>query len=314
MKLKEGHPAVILLFFGAVLVVTMLTRHPATALLSLLAAFILRIRLAGLKKALKSLLYLIPMMLLMVVFNSLFNDRGMTSLFSFWKLSMTLESVIYGLVSGFVLSAVMLWFQSYNDMMDSGRFLALMGKRLPVISMMISMIFRFIPQAMAHGREIEISRRALLGDPQRRFRLAEAIRMTSVLMAWSMENAIETADSMRAKSFDAGRRRAYGRIRWSGRDIPALASIIIFTTIAAAGGAAGGSAFLYYPYLTIPARAWEGGAVAIWHLGCAALFSIPFLTDGIFSLSDRIRDARRQAVPIDPLVTAMFPQMKRGGQ
>ncbi|NLB27506.1 MAG: hypothetical protein GX819_00955, partial [Clostridiaceae bacterium] len=170
------------------------------------------------------------------------------------------------------------------------------------------------PQAMAHGREIEISRRALLGDPQRRFRLAEAIRMTSVLMAWSMENAIETADSMRAKSFDAGRRRAYGRIRWSGRDIPALASIIIFTTIAAAGGAAGGSAFLYYPYLTIPARAWEGGAVAIWHLGCAALFSIPFLTDGIFSLSDRIRDARRQAAPIDPLVTAMFPQMKRGGQ
>ncbi len=314
MKLKDRHPGALLLFFAAVLVVTMLTRHPVTALMSLLAAFILRIRLAGLRKALKSLLYLIPMILLMVVFNSLFNDRGMTLLFSFRKLSMTLESAVYGLVAGIVLSAVMLWFQSYSDMMDSGRFLALMGKNLPVISMMISMIFRFIPESMAHGREIEMSRRALLGDPQRRFRLADAIRMTSVLMAWSMENAIETADAMRAKAFDAGRRRAYGRISWSGRDIPSLAATAAFAAMAATGGIAGGSAFLYYPYLTIPSRAWTGGAMAIWLFGCAALFSIPFLTDGISALSDRIRDARRRAAPLDPLVAAMFPQMKTGGQ
>ncbi|HPX92845.1 MAG TPA: energy-coupling factor transporter transmembrane component T [Bacillota bacterium] len=313
MKLKDRHPAVILFFFAAVLVLTLSTHHPAIALMSLLSAFLLRVRLAGIRKAARSLPYLVPMTLLMILFNSLFNDRGLTVLFSIRRLSVTLESVLYGLVSGLMLSAVMLWFQSYNNMMDSGRFLALMGRRLPVISMMISMIFRLIPESVAHGHEIEMSRRALLGEPKGRFRLAGAIRMTTVLMAWSMENAIETADAMRAKAFDAGRRRAYGRIRRSARDIPPMAAMALFLALAAAGALAGGSAFLYYPFLAVPTRARAGWAMAGWLTGSAALFAVPFLADALSVLSDRIREARRQRADTDPFVTAMVPRIKSGG-
>jgi len=67
-----------------------------------------------------------------------------------------------------------------------------------VINMMISMIFRYIPDTVRHGREIEMSQRALLGsdDGHRKTKVARAIRLASILMAWSMENAIETADSI----------------------------------------------------------------------------------------------------------------------
>lgn len=310
MSLRERHPSVILIFFGAVLVVTMATRHPAVALLSFSSAALLRLRLAGPGRTGKSLLYLIPMILMMVIFNSLFNDRGMTLLFSWGALTVTLESVAYGLVSGLILSAVMLWFQSYNDLMDNGRFLALLGGKLPVISMMVSMIFRFIPQTMAHGREIEINRRALVGQPTKRLTLPSAIRMTSILMAWSMENAIETADAMKAKAFDSGKRRAYGRIRRTADDLPPLLMTLLFLILLAMGWIWGGSRFLYYPYLAIPDRAGSGGALLLWLGGALGLFLTPFLTAGLSWVLDQVRYARRQPLEIDPMVRAMLPRIK----
>ena len=112
----------------------------------------------------RSLLYLLPVLLIITCFNPLVNESGMTELFAIGGRSFTLEALLYGLVSGLTLLSVILWFSSYSDLMENGRFLAMLGRRLPVISMMISMIFRYIPDTVRHGREIEMSQRALLGS------------------------------------------------------------------------------------------------------------------------------------------------------
>lgn len=312
MSLKSRHPGVILFFFASVLVVTMSTRHPGTSLLSFILAFLFRIRLTGLRRAIRSLAYLVPMTLLMILFNSLFNDRGLTVLLILGSWRLTLESLFYGLVSGLVLSSVMLWFQSYSDLMESGRFLALLGNRLPVISMMVAMIFRLIPQTLSHGRQIDLGRRALTGEPKRRVKLGGAIRMISILMAWSMENAIETADAMRAKAFDAGRRRAYGRLRWSSGDFVLMAVNTFLLVITALGGLLGGSAFLYYPMLAFPDRAIQGQALTLWLVAGGFLFALPLLADLTLAASGPLLDSRCRPVGMDPLVAAMMPKDFRG--
>ena len=98
-----------------------------------------------------SLFYLLPMILMITLLNGLYSDRGMTLLFRGAPSPCQSKVFLYGLISGISLSAVILWFQNYHDTMESGRFLAVLGKRLPVISMMVSMIFRAIPDTLEQG-------------------------------------------------------------------------------------------------------------------------------------------------------------------
>lgn len=306
MTLKRRHPTVILLYYLAVLIVTMSTHHPIAAALSFMFALMLRFRVVGYRKASRSIIYLLPMIVLITIFNSFFNNRGLTVIATIGSMTLSLESLVYGLVSGVMLSAVMLWFQSYNDMMDNGRFLAILGKKLPVISMMVSMIFRFIPDTLAYGREINKSRRALTGEPNRRIRLSFAVSLMSVLMTWSMENAIVTADAMKAKAYDSGRRRPYARVRWTAGDIAPMLLIALTVATVIGGWVSGGAAFAYYPLLGLPDRVWAGGGFFIWITGCVMLFALPFLLDLGVLVVDRVRASSHLAPEVDPFVTALL--------
>ena len=51
--------------------------------------------------------------------------------------------------------------------------------------------------------------------------------MTSALMVWSMEHAIETADAMLARGYDSARRKPYARVRWQRQDIPVLIAMAV---------------------------------------------------------------------------------------
>lgn len=317
MALKRYHPTVIFFYFAAVLLVTMLVRHPLIAGISFLFAVLLRLRLSGIAKTLKSILYILPMLVLITCFNALANDRGMTVLFTIGRRSFSLEALLYGFISGLTLLSVLIWFSCYSDLMDNGRFLAMLGKRLPVISMMVSMIFRYIPDTIRHGREIDMSQRALLGsdDRQRKAKVTRAIRLASILMAWSMENAIETADAMRAKGYQSGLRRPYARVRWMQRDVLPVLLTVLLTCLAVVGIAMGGAAFLFYPEWYIPSRALQGGRLYVLVCAFATLVALPLLLD----LGEWFRDGlslrrHRSSDEISPYVVAMLPRRCDAGR
>ncbi len=310
MALKRYHPTLVFLFFIGVLVLTMLKNHPAIALVSFTFALLLRFRVAGVKKTLRSLLFFIPMIAVIALFNFFFNSNGITELFTIGHRTFMLEPMLFGLVSGLILVSVMMWFFSYSDLMDNGRFLAMLGKRLPVISMMISMIFRYIPDTIEHGREIDMSQKALMGadDGSRKAKIQRAIRLTSVLMAWSMENAIETADSMKAKGYQAGLRKPYARVRWTSRDVLPLICLLLMISLVVACIILGAAAFLFYPDWYIPSRALKGGLL-YYLIGAFSLLSaFPLILDLIDFVRDKMTQARQNAGKyIDPFVMAMLP-------
>lgn len=77
--------------------------------------------------------------------------------------------------------------------------------------------------------------------------MKNALRVFSITVTWSLENAIETADSMRARGYGLPGRTAFSIYRLDSRDRAALAWLGFCGFDLFAGWMAGGMYFRYYP-------------------------------------------------------------------
>ena len=59
---------------------------------------------------------------MLILFNSLFTHRGRTTLFWLGDSRIKLEAIMFGLVMGLLLVAIMFTFASYNDIITSHKF------------------------------------------------------------------------------------------------------------------------------------------------------------------------------------------------
>ena len=96
---------------------------------SFLCALVTALYLNGKKAVRLSLVFLLPMILLIVLVNPVFNHEGMTILTYFpWDNPLTLESIVYGIASAFLLSSTVLWFSSFNAVITSDKVVFLFGR------------------------------------------------------------------------------------------------------------------------------------------------------------------------------------------
>jgi energy-coupling factor transport system permease protein len=245
------HPSVSMSYFVAVLGFTIACMHPVTVLLSLAGAALFNLRLRGGKTFLSTLRFVLPMFLLIVLANSLFNHRGVTMLCLLFDQWITLEAIVYGGVSACSLSAVILWFGCYQEVMTSDKFLYLFGKAAPSTALLITMTLRFVPQLQKNAQEIRAAQMMLQEQGIRPFqKLGVAMRNLSVLLTMSMENAVETADSMKARGYGERRRTTFHLFRFDGRDARTMGLILILSVVCLAGRIYGHGYMEYYPTMT----------------------------------------------------------------
>ena len=77
-----------------------------------------------------------------------------------------------------------------------------------------------------------------------------AAATVSALLTWALEDAVETADSMRGRGFGTAKRTSFSLYKTDIRDIFAivyLAALIIYILV---GKISGGLSFLYFPAVT----------------------------------------------------------------
>ena len=245
------HPAVSFLYFAAVLALTLVCFHPVMAALSLVGAVCFSAQLNGWRSVGLTSRFVLPMFLLIAIANPLFNHRGVTMLCMLFDQWFTLEAVCYGLVSAASLSAVIFWFTCYQEVMTSDKFLYLFGKPFPGTSLLITMTLRFIPQLQQNRREIRQSQAMLQEEGTRLLqRLGSALRNLSVLLTMSMEAAVETADSMKARGYGAKRRTTFHLFRFDGRDARTLGLILAVAGICITARAFGHGYMEFYPAMT----------------------------------------------------------------
>lgn len=116
---------------------------------------------------------------------------------------LTLESLLYGLAAGAMLGTVALWFVCVTDVITSDKVVYLFGRVIPALSLLLSMILRFVPRFVRRLRAVAQAQRHLgrdtqTGAPVRRVR--SALRVFSIVVTWSLESGLITADSMRCRA------------------------------------------------------------------------------------------------------------------
>ena len=245
------HPIPSLFYFVAVLAVAMLTRHPVIVSICYLSGVVFCGMLIGIRRLLKSLLYTVPLMLLLALTNPLFVHRGQTALFFLNGRPVTLEALIYGAVSAVMIMAVFYWCRCYSQIMTSDKFVYLFGRAVPKLSLVLTMTLAFLPKMRRSLREIDDAQRAMgiYASQSYTDRIRGKLRALSVLLSNSLESSIDTADSMLARGYGLKGRSSYTVYRFTLGDGLYLALTTLFGSFCVVLIFLGVSEFSYYPTL-----------------------------------------------------------------
>ena len=221
------HPTINFLYFALVLLFSMCLMHPVYLAISLTGALAYDIYLKGRKAARFAVMGLLPMAVFAALVNPAFNHEGATILTYLPSGNpLTLESMLYGAAAAVMLASVVLWFSSYNEVMTSDKFVYLFGRVIPALSLVLSMSLRFIPKFKAQMQTVSEAQACIGRDTKNGSvlrRVGNAVKIFSILVTWSLENAIETADSMRSRGYGLPGRTAFSIYRFDDRDKAALA-------------------------------------------------------------------------------------------
>lgn len=270
------HPLVDLTFFVLVLAFAMFLSHPAVQLAGLVCAALFALRCTG-RGFGRRMAMLLPLMLLAAVVNPLVSHQGVTVLFRFPSgNACTLESVLYGISAAVRLGTAVLWFMGWNAVMTSDKFVYLFGRILPSLSLTLSMGLRFVPRLLRRTREVAQAQK--LAQPAQRGWLAgirRAGRVVSIVVTWALENALDTADSMKSRGYGLPKRTAFSLFRFTLRDGICLGILAALGGAVLAGSLTGGLKWWYYP---APGGA-AGAQAAVWTAAFVLLAAFPLIFD-----------------------------------
>lgn len=245
------HPVINLFYFVLVLAFSMVLMHPVCLCISLTAALCCSLTLGGKKSVRGSLLLLLPMALVAAAVNVLFNHEGATILAYFPSGNpLTLESILYGVSAAGMLSALVLWFLCFSQVMTSDKLVYLFGRIIPALSLVISMTLRFVPKFKAQFKVVADAQKCAgrpIDEGKTITRIKNAVTVFSIMVTWSLENGIETADSMKSRGYGLPGRTAFSVYRFDRRDGQALAVIALLGGIVLAGAAFDGLTWRYFP-------------------------------------------------------------------
>lgn len=248
---SQMHPIVNFIFFAFVIGLSMFILNPVCLAISLVCALLNAVYLNGRKAVRLSLLYLLPTIALISIINPVLNHDGITILTYFpWNNPLTLESIIYGIATAVLLSSVVLWFSCFNKVMTSDKFIYLFGRIIPSLSLVLSMALRFVPKFIAQFNVVRNTQKCIgrdISDGLPLQRLKKAIKIVSIMITWALENAIETADSMKSRGHGLKGRTAFSIYRFSKRDAAVLSIIIISGVILIIMSVLDVAKFRYFP-------------------------------------------------------------------
>lgn len=249
-EFAKYHPLINFIYFTAVIVFSMIFVHPICLVTSLLCSVMYSIILNG-KKTLKFIAMLLPLMLISALINPAFNHEGVTVIAYLPSGNpLTLESILYGIVAASMVATVICWFSCFNKIMTSDKFIYLFGRIIPSLSLILSMTFRFVPKFKEQVQEVSNAQKSMGRDTSEGSvfaRVKNSIRILSAVITWSLENAVDTSDSMKSRGYGLTGRTAYSNYVFDKRDVTALIYLAVMITYFLIGVLLGKINYRYFP-------------------------------------------------------------------
>ena len=218
------HPAVAVVYFAALLVLSMTAMHPVYLALAWAGALACRAGMHGWREAAGTLRWQLPVVAIIALANCLFVGSGSTVLLRIGVRAFYAEALFYGACSGLMLCCVLLVFQNASDVLTSDKVMAVLGRRLPTVSLMVSMTMRLVPQFARRGDEIRNTARACTAAAGPRDHHMGELMDEDDEGTSSADAGVDSAgeDGTTSQKREAKRSRRRGRIRESLRLITVL--------------------------------------------------------------------------------------------
>lgn len=248
-------PAIIFIYFLFLILTAMFVSHPLVTGIAFAGGMLYQVQLKGIAATLKNqVLLMLPVLLVVAMINPAFNHYGVTVLYQLKTGPVTLEAIAYGGILAFILWTSLVWFANFNRIMTAEHFVYLFGRLTPSLSLMLSMVLRFVPGFVRKLRVIREGQQCL-GKDASQLRGLKACRAAadelSILVTWALENGIDTADSMRARGYGTGRRSAYRIFHFTVRDRAVAVILICLYGISLWGFCGGKAEAVYNPQIII---------------------------------------------------------------
>lgn len=215
-RFSRFHPAILFFYYVGSIILIMLFMHPiylSVAIIIFILFHFFYDRFRGLLRWMKFILLTGGLIFFLT---PLFNERGRYLLFELFGHRVTLEAITYGGMSALSLLGVMVLFISYNEVITPNKILFLFSKFLPQFAVLLMLTLRFIPLMKRRLNEIsavQMAKGISIYQGTWRERLQKGMVYIQILLTFSLEEAIQTADSMKARGYGLYKRTTYEHFR-----------------------------------------------------------------------------------------------------
>lgn len=246
------HPFVLLLYFVSVLIITMFVWNPILQSVALIGGILFCLMLQKRKEMIGNIGFYVPLFLMVAITNPLFSHNGITPLFFLNGNPVTMEAFLYGIAIAVMVVAVMFWCKCYHEIMTSDKFLYLFGRIIPKLSLVLSMALRFVPMFKRQMHKVSQAQKAMGLYSSKSYvdRIRGGMRVFMAMIAWSLENAMETSASMKARGYGIKGRSNFSLFRFTANDTVLLCVCVLLLTVTLFGIGSGVTDFSYYPRIS----------------------------------------------------------------
>lgn len=286
MGFEACHPAVNLIYFAAVLTGMIGFKHPIYLGISFLCAFAYSVKRNRWRAVIFNLI-LIPLAVLFAFYYSSYHHFGMTELgVNFVGNRLTLESMVYGLVVGFVIIGVMVWFSCVYSVFTTDKVVYLFGKVSPRLSLVLAVLLRMVPRLKQEARRINTARQGIgRGAKQGNFfrRVVNCVCIFSMLISWTIGALATASDSMRSRGSVLRGRTAFSIYRFDNRDRAYVIGMFACLTVTLMGYMLRQTRMIYDPRLMwTPITALSYGFYTLYAVFCLMPMGLELWTEWRF--------------------------------
>ena len=167
-----------------------------------------------------------------------------------------------------------------NTVMTSDKIICLFGRIIPSLSLVISMTLRFVPRFVSKFKELKSARIT----PQKQgfiIKMKILLSELSVMLSWSLESSIESADSMKSRGYGIKGRTAYNIFKFRKTDVIIITALIISALTMILLIASGTGKYSFYPVLKIEFSGTLSVLFYVIYLGIMLIPSITIAWEGL---------------------------------
>lgn len=251
--LEQYHARSVAVYLLVWFLLALLYNHIAQLMLMLLVVLFFNYRLDRLSTLKKMSFYIIPLVLLIVVVNGLFNQNGEVLLTAINLPGCTItiyrETIIFGLAMAIKLILVLAIFTAFNHLIPVEKLVDIFGRYSGPAILTVAISARLIPDLAVRAHSISQVQRSR-GVAIREGNLVKRSRslgpLVFNLLRASLQTALQMAEAMQARGYGTSQRRSiYCQGKWRIQDWLLLLLTLAVLGLALAGWYTG-DAFQHY--------------------------------------------------------------------